>query len=232
MDIMDSENIDGNSPRFQGVALPPPQELESYRRSFGQSPPPTDRRTPLYRHRQGAPTKLKTESIRDLNIRNTRGKKFKFSFIPQILVAHLQHLLGLKGKSRYNTYRWLRLYTTQGRSLAEYIKRAAEGEAALFAFKRIVSMKELKHWLMGRSYCEPLLIEEVSAKRIGVFRLFCVLKSIDLETQCCYDFNVREGGNGVWEVFREYILKTLWEELEIPVITEDEVSDTLSTMIS
>ena len=51
---------------------------------------------------RGAPVKLKNNMVKLYNLKNTKGKKFKFSFILQILIGHLQHLVGNKAKVRYS----------------------------------------------------------------------------------------------------------------------------------
>ena len=51
---------------------------------------------------RGAPIKLKNNMVKRFNLKNTKGKKFKFSFVIQILIAHLHHLAGKKAKVRYS----------------------------------------------------------------------------------------------------------------------------------
>ena len=111
-------------------------------------------------------------------LRNLKGRPFKFSFVCQILMAHLQHMFGLKGKSRYNKAKWLRSYCREGRALQARIKEMVGSNIDTIAFKRTLTMSELKSWLEGASFNDrdSLSTAEAADLRFKVFRVFCILK--------------------------------------------------------
>ena len=176
---------------------------------------------------RGAPVKPKNMLGRLLNFTNTRGKKFKFSFIPQILVSHLQHLIGNKQRIRSSCDNWLRSYTEEGRAVQALIWEAIGTDTQLLRFKRTVSLKDLKEWLDGVTYRCGAHTEHLAAVRYRVFRLFCVLKSIDIEAQYGIDFNVETASPTAGQVFKWYITKFLWEELGLPPLTSEEILETI-----
>lgn len=190
-------------------------------------------RTPQLRPQgaRGAPVKPKNSLVSQHSLTNTRGTPFKFSFIPQILVAHLQHLFFLKGKTRYNRSKWLRLYRREGEELAKRIKELVGGDLEILHFKRAVSSRELRTWLLAETYCDPGKFDPalVSQVRIEAFRKLCILKCLDLEENYMLDFNVEASGTAACEIFRVYLTQTLWDELSLPTISDKEVCSTLAS---
>ena len=162
-----------------------------------------------------------------LAFKNTRGKTFKFSFIPQILVSHLQHFVGNKQRIRQTCDTWMRSYTAEGRGVQALVWDALGNDPHLLRFKRTVSLKDLKDWLDGRTFQCGLPPEELAAVRNRVFRLFCILKCIDLEARCGTDFNVETTSPAAGQVFKWYVTKFLWEELELPALTDEEIAETI-----
>lgn len=86
-------------------------------------------------------------------------------------------------------------------------------------------MNELKEWLLGGLTDSELPQEELSNLRMQVFRAFCVLKTIDLDNMYELDFNVGSGQPFCGEIFRSYILKTMWTELGLSIIDEEELQN-------
>ena len=170
---------------------------------------------------RGAPMKHKNSLAATYKLKNTQGVRFKFSFVLQILIAHIHHMFGLKGKSRYQKTRWLRLHKKDGTALVKWIKARVGTNAHLLDLKRSVSVATLKSWLSGDDAETDR--DQLSELRTEVFRKFCILKLIDLENQYSSDFNVISEKDYGWKAIREYIMTIMWLELHMPPITDEEV---------
>ena len=175
-----------DSPRrqflFPDTKLPAFLDIESYEiphNYLGERPKlPAIRNVRSAIKKRGAPVKLKNKLVSRYKVRNTNGKPFKFSFVPQILVSQLHHMFQMKKKSRYQRDRWLRSYTPQGQRIQEEIVRILDGRTHLLKFKRTVSIKELRDWLRGTIYIDEASPEEACEVRMKVFRL-CLLYTSD-----------------------------------------------------
>lgn len=192
-----------------------------------------DMDSPIRKHR-GAPIKEKNYLAIKYKLKNTQGHPFKFSFIAQILVAHLQHLFCLKGKSRYNRSKWLRFHKHEGLALYAQIRNMVGDDTEIMKFQRSVSCKDLKKWLNASLHgqIQGFTRELISVLRKAVFRRFCVLKCIDLRELYTLDFNVKEEGKNGWEIFYRYITQTIWEEMNMERISEEEIETTINSAVN
>lgn len=183
---------------------------------------------------RGAPKKEKNLHASALQLKNTSGKPFLFSFIPQIIIAHLHHLFSFKGRSRYNKHEWLRLSSKEGVAMTRLLKRMVGENQKAIKFKRTVSMRELKDWLSGFSFDSdiPLTQQAVSDLRTDVFRKMCILKCFELNTHFASDFNVKDTSKKGAKLIRDYITHYLWQELELPTLIDEEVTSTFSSALA
>lgn len=59
-----------------------------------------------------------------------------------------------------------------------------------------------------------------------------MLKCIDLKELYTLDFNVKEEGKNGWEIFYRYITQTIWEEMDMEKISEEEIETTINSAVS
>ena len=224
-------------PLFPELELPPISEIPEYQRSQqlltsllylpAVSPGDQGLELPSIRKTRGAPTKPKNQLVNVMDLKNTKGKPFKFSFVPQILVSHLQHLIGNKKKPRSQIPQWLRSDFPHGRAIQQEIRELVGPNRELLNFKRVVSVGELAQWLHGGSFCHPSAAELATDLRTRVFRLFCILKCIDLEGQYANDFSVVTTDRRAAGIFKQYLTRYMWEDMGMVPISEEEAAFSL-----